>query len=90
MIELPPWRIIVSEITTATDTSCLEGRNSFFAVANQITALLLRHGGCNTTRNEDHLHTRYPEGGGGGSRVGEAEAERERGGGGGWVTWEVG
>lgn len=55
VVELPPWRVVVSEVGLHPDTSCLQSAEVFGAKRQQCVLILLGKGGRDSTGDDDNL-----------------------------------
>ena len=58
VIELPTRGVVVTEITTATESSLLQLVDELVTLAKQVVLVLSGEGGSDTTRNHNYLKKR--------------------------------
>lgn len=58
VVELPPWGVVVSEVSPHPDVSLLQSAQVFRAQGQQCLLILLRQGDCDSTGDDDNLANR--------------------------------
>lgn len=64
VIELPAWRVVVSQINSDSNVSAMQPPSILVAFCHQCLSVFFREGVCDSTRNDHHLessqrHTTY-------------------------------